>query len=117
MGMHCVSHIILSVHAVTLHAGPFCYLPKPSGLLLNTELINVHVCYISIYSLQLKNMISALFQSRSGGTRNFLKSSRHFGWQAIQNVYKREIERTKSGLVRRVPKLKKVTYALTRGHA
>lgn len=58
--------------------------------------------------MQLKNMISVLFQSRAGGTHDFVKSvsGSHFGWKAIQDLYKRELDRTKSGLVKRVPKLK-----------
>ena len=58
---------------------------------------------------QLKNMVSALYQSRprfSGGTRDFVKGDQHFGWKTIQDLYKREVERIKSGQITRVPKLK-----------
>ena len=54
-------------------------------------------------------MISALFQSRAkaaGGTRDFVKSGHHFGWKTIQDLYKRELDRIKSGQITRVPKLK-----------
>lgn len=43
-------------------------------------------------TLQLKNMISALFQSRAkdaGGTRCFKKNGVSFGWKSIKGLYQR----------------------------
>ena len=60
-------------------------------------------------TLQLKNMISALFQSRAkdaGGTRYFKKNGMSFGWKFIKDLYQREVERMKAGQTTRVPKLK-----------
>ena len=42
------------------------------------------------YSLQLKNMVSALFQSRSrtsGGTRDLKKDGTSLGWKTLQDMY------------------------------
>ena len=35
-----------------------------------------------------------------------MKDDKHFGWKTIQDLYKREVERIKSGQITRVPKLK-----------
>jgi hypothetical protein len=54
-------------------------------------------------------MVSALFQSRprrTGGTRSLEASGVNFGWQVIQNMYQREVERIRAGQVTRVPKLR-----------
>ena len=54
-------------------------------------------------------MVSALFQSRpksAGGTREFVKGACQFGWKCIEDMYKRELERIKTGQIARVPKLK-----------
>lgn len=59
--------------------------------------------------MQLKNMISALFQSRpkeAGGTRSFKKGRVSFGWKSLQDLYQREVERMKTGQATRVPKLR-----------
>ena len=58
---------------------------------------------------QLKNMVSALFQSRprgTGGTRSLETNGIEFGWQSIQDLYQREVGRIQAGQVTRVPKLK-----------
>lgn len=54
-------------------------------------------------------MVSALFQSRSkctGGTRQFVKGGCEFGWMFIEDMYKRELKRIRTGEISRVPKLK-----------
>lgn len=54
-------------------------------------------------------MVSALFQSRPrdvGGTRTFEKNGVEFGWKSVQDLYRREVDRMKSGQARRVPKLR-----------
>lgn len=59
--------------------------------------------------VQLKNMVSALFQSRPrerGGTRKSTINSCTFGWSVIEDMYKRELQRIRSGHCSRVPKLK-----------
>lgn len=59
--------------------------------------------------MQLKNLVSALFQSRpesQGGTRDFCKDEVHFGWSTIEDMYKRDISRIKLGVCARVPDLK-----------
>ena len=56
---------------------------------------------------QLKNMVSALFQSRAtewGGIQNFTIGR---GWSAIEDLYTRELSRIKADQCSRVPKLKK----------
>ena len=53
-------------------------------------------------------MVSALFQSRpreTGGTRHLQANGVDFGWQTIQDMYQREVERIKAGQVTRIPKL------------
>uniref|UniRef100_A0A1X7TDM0 Uncharacterized protein n=1 Tax=Amphimedon queenslandica TaxID=400682 RepID=A0A1X7TDM0_AMPQE len=57
---------------------------------------------------QLKNMINALFSSRSGGTKCFVLDGVLFGWDAIVSLYKRECDRVSNGLTRMVPKMKEV---------
>lgn len=54
-------------------------------------------------------MDSALFQSHTrsaGGTRDFVKGGTHFGWKTVQDLYKRELERTEAGQATCAPKLK-----------
>ena len=50
--------------------------------------------------MQLKNMVSALFQSRDderGGTRHFSIKGCNFGWSCIEDMYSREISRLRNG--------------------
>lgn len=54
-------------------------------------------------------MVSALFQSRpreTGGTRSLEAGGVNLGWQIIQDMYQREVERIRAGQVTRIPKLK-----------
>jgi len=64
------------------------------------------VCLITKIVFQLKNMINALFSSRSGGARMLFKNCQEFGWQAISDMYARECARRDDGHARMVPKLK-----------
>ena len=58
-------------------------------------------------SLQLKNMINALFSSKIGGSKQFQRTDKcTFGWEAIDSLYQRELERAKQNLARMVPRLK-----------
>ena len=69
--------------------------------------LNVHCCICP--SHQLKNHINALFQSRvPGGTKLFSQNfdSPYFGWKAIQDLYKREMDRAEAGQLRFVPRLR-----------
>lgn len=56
--------------------------------------------------VQLKNMVSALFQSRIGGTRLFKIRDCTFGWAVIEDMYSREVARMNSGHCTQIPKLK-----------
>lgn len=57
--------------------------------------------------LQLKNMIAALYASHSSGTANcFSMQDTKFGWKAIEDMLKREVERMKKNELVRVPGLK-----------
>ena len=51
-------------------------------------------------------MVSALFQSRAAGTRSFVNNGHQFGWEIIQDMYRRELQRIRNGQVARIPKLK-----------
>ena len=51
-------------------------------------------------------MVSALFQSRSGGTREFLNNGTSLGWKSLQDMYQREVQRMRAGCATRVPNLK-----------
>ena len=52
-------------------------------------------------------MINALFSSKSGGTKQFQHEGHcTFGWQAILDLYKREIDRASKQVARMVPNLK-----------
>ena len=50
-------------------------------------------------------MIAALHSSREDGTKDFLNSGIHFGWESIIGVYKADLLRAKYGQSRLVPKL------------
>lgn len=60
--------------------------------------------------MQLKSMISALHHSRVDGTKpNRFRLGRKgtvFGWEAIEGMLRREIQRIQSGQLARVPGLK-----------
>ena len=52
-------------------------------------------------------MIAALYASRSIGTANcFSMQGTKFGWKAIEDMLKREVERMKNNELVRVPGLK-----------
>ena len=52
-------------------------------------------------------MINALFSSKTGGTKQFQLEGRcSFGWQAILDLYKRELDRASKQVARMVPNLK-----------
>ncbi|XP_019853621.1 PREDICTED: uncharacterized protein LOC109582964 [Amphimedon queenslandica] len=57
---------------------------------------------------QLKNMINALFSSKSEGTKEFIQQEVSFGWKSILDLWERECRRISSGETRMVPKLKEV---------
>ena len=55
-------------------------------------------------------MVAALYQSRAqsqGGTRMFTRHGIMFGWNVIQDMYSREVERRQKSQCVRVPKLKR----------
>ena len=60
--------------------------------------------------MQLKSMISALHHSRVDGTKpnrfRLGKKGTEFGWEAIEGMLRREIQRIQSGQLARVPGLK-----------
>ncbi len=54
-------------------------------------------------------MVAALFQSRPrerGGTRALCIGDRTFGWEVIEDMYRREVQRIRNSQCSRVPKLK-----------
>uniref|UniRef100_A0A1X7V092 Uncharacterized protein n=1 Tax=Amphimedon queenslandica TaxID=400682 RepID=A0A1X7V092_AMPQE len=57
-------------------------------------------------SHQLKNMIAALYSSRSAGTKDFTLGGTRFGWSSIESVYRSNLYRAQNGIRRRVPRLK-----------
>ena len=69
---------------------------------------NVHANnYIHTFLLQLKNMIAALYASKSSGRANcFSIQGTKFGWKAIEDMLKREVERMKKNELVRVPGLR-----------
>ena len=84
---------------------------SPGEIYLLETQIYIH---FKIFNTQFKNMVNALFLSKSGGTKLF-KCSKHysgFGWDAIIAKYQCELGRTKQQqLFRIVLHLKKV-YAV-----
>ena len=58
-------------------------------------------------SLQLKNMVSALYSSKLGRTKDFLYNGVKFGWSTVEEMFEREMQRAQSGSLKRVPGLKK----------
>ena len=62
-----------------------------------------------LISLQLKNMINALFASKEGGARRLQSAKKiSFGWKVITDMYKRECRRQDAGHTRMVPKLREI---------
>ncbi len=55
---------------------------------------------MTIFFVQLKNMINTLYSSQRGGTKSFKLDGIEFGWKAIIDMYKRECER------RNIPRLR-----------
>ena len=51
-------------------------------------------------------MISQLYQSRTSATRDFEFQGVHFGWKALEDMYRRELARIKANMLVRVPGLK-----------
>ena len=68
-------------------------------------LLTIHIITHSIL-VWLKNMIAALYSSKTNGTKDLCKSGVSFGWKAIEDVFQADMKRAKSGLTRRVPGLK-----------
>ncbi len=73
----------------------------------------VHVClhYCNQYELlfiaiQLKNMIAQLYQSRHKGIKAFKLGDSALGWDAIEGLFSREMDRINNGRRMRVPGLK-----------
>jgi len=57
--------------------------------------------------MQLKNMINALFSSKASGSKQFKRGKNcTFGWQTIDDLYKRELARASQNLTRMVPRLR-----------
>ena len=57
--------------------------------------------------MQLKNMINALFSSKPTGSKHFNRADKcAFGWQTIDDLYGRELERVSQNLTRMVPRLR-----------
>ena len=52
-------------------------------------------------------MINALFSSKPSGSKQFQHPEKcMFGWQTIDELYKRELSQVSSGLARMVPRLR-----------
>ena len=93
-----VDHPIPHTHTLTLYGS--CFSPPLIIFSLHTK------CTLMYRCIQLKNMVSALFQCRpksAGGTREFVKGGCHFGWKYIKDMYKRELVRIQNGQITRVP--------------
>lgn len=74
-----------------------CVYPEKLPLIINISII-----------FKLKSLIAALHSSRPGNgnqKKAFDLYGEHFGWQAIKDLWKREMQRAKSGRMRRVPRL------------
>ena len=67
-----------------------------------------HTLYFVICpSHMLKNLINALYSSRPGGTKAFVRDSIPIGWKLIIEMYERECQRQRGGVPRDIPKLRK----------
>ena len=64
----------------------------------------MNICIVHL--LQLKNMATALYSSRTDGSTNFQNRGVHFGWDTIESVYERDLYRAQRCISRRVPGLK-----------
>lgn len=53
----------------------------------------------------MKNMVSALHSSRPGGTKQFMLGGVAFGWETIEGMWEREMERTDPVKGRQMAKL------------
>ena len=88
--------------------------PTPQNFLAHLSIppgiYNNAVCTFNSYivlSLQLKNMINALFSSKPTGSKLFqCPGNSVFGWQTINQLYERELARVSSNQTRMVPRLR-----------
>lgn len=51
-------------------------------------------------------MVAALYSSKSGKTKSFQYAGVRFGWETIERMFEREVQRAKAGVPRRVPGLR-----------
>ena len=51
-------------------------------------------------------MVSALYSSKLGRTKDFLYNGVKFGWNTIEEMFEREMQRAQNGTLKRVPGLK-----------
>ena len=51
-------------------------------------------------------MIAALYSSRTRGSKKLTLDGTMFGWEAIETIYRQEMERAERGLSRKVQGLK-----------
>ena len=86
---------------------PSC-LSVTSGLLIILTIILLcdDTLILIFHTLQLKNMIAALYSSRFDGTKNFCINGVNFGRDTIEGVYESALYRAQHGISRRVPGLK-----------
>ena len=113
---HLVPHTHINTH-IHVHTQTHSHFMAPASLSLTILFVYINCKLVYTY-IQLKNMVSALFQCRpksASGTREFLKGGHHFGWKSIEDMYKRELVRIQNGQITRVPKLKE-SYVQIRGH-
>ena len=100
--------MILRVYTLTVFMYVYVLINMHIQIYTLTPPPHTHTCTHTHFD-QLKNMVSALFQSRPsdrGGTRCFSSKGCEFGWMVIENMYHREISRIREGKCSRIPKLK-----------
>ena len=51
-------------------------------------------------------MVASLYSTKTGRTKTFQYDGVSFGWETIEIMFKREVQRAKAGVPRRVPGLR-----------
>ena len=58
------------------------------------------------YHLQLKSLVSALYNSGKNRTKHFCKAGSYFGWDTVERMWIREVGRSERGEMAVIPRMK-----------
>ena len=61
---------------------------------------------VNWHNLQLKSLVSALYNSGMNSTKHFCKAGNYFGWDTIERMWTREVGRSECGEMAVIPRMK-----------